>query len=136
MPPRSLLCALLALATLSPLVSQASGSVVGAYTMFHRMVRYHLDLGVVERGAERAVSVRSLAPHLSRPARPILLPADGQAIGADQVDVIANGLPDLARLLCNLHPGSERARVRLTQDPFDTRETLKRSTELSCRSVH
>ena len=135
MPPRPVLCALLALATVPPLVSQASGSVVGAYTMFHRVVRYHLDLGVVEHGTERAVSVRSLAPHLSRPARPILLPADGQAIGADQVDVVANGLPDLARLLCNLYPGSERARARLTQDPFDTRETLERSAELSCRSV-
>jgi hypothetical protein len=103
--------------------------------MFHRVVRYHLDLGVIENGVERAVSVRSLAAHLSRPQRPILLPADGQAIGADQVDVIANGLPDLARLLCHLHPGSERARARLTQDPFDTRETLERSAELSCRSV-
>jgi hypothetical protein len=103
--------------------------------MFHRVVRYHLDLGVVGRGTERAVSVRSLAPHLSRQARPILLPADGQAIGADQVDVVAHGLPDLARLLCELHPGAERARARLTQDPFDTRETLERSAELSCRSV-
>jgi hypothetical protein len=135
MPPRPVLCALLALATVPPLVAQASEAVVGSYTMFHRIVRYHLDLGVVEQGTERAVSVRSLAPHLSRPARPILLPADGQAIGADQVDVVANGLPDLARLLCDLHPGSERARVRLTQDPFDTRETLERSADLSCRSV-
>ena len=135
MPPRPVLCALLVLATVPPLVSQASGSVVGSYTMFHRVVRYHLDLGVVEQSTERAVSVRSLAPHLSRPARPILLPADGQAIGADQVDVIANGLPDLARLLCSLHPGSERARARLTQGPLDTRETLERAAELSCRSV-
>src|SRR5262245_54407228 len=89
-PPRLVLSLLLVLAVVPPFVSQASGSVVGAYTMFHRMVRYHLELGVLEGGRERSVPVRSLAPHLSRTARPILLPAEGYAIGADQVDVVAN----------------------------------------------
>src|SRR5688572_9262998 len=134
MPPRPVLCALLALAVLPPLVSQASGSVVGSFTMFNRVVRYLLDLTVREDGAERRVSVHSLAPHLSRASRPILLPAEGQAIGADQVDVVAHGLADLTRLLCDLHPRAERARATLRQDPFDERKTLERAAELACRS--
>jgi hypothetical protein len=124
---------LLALATVPPLVSQASGSVVGSFTMFNRVVRYHLELQVRENGARRRVSVHSLAPHLSRAQRPILLPAEGQAIGADQVDVVAHGLGDLARLLCELHPRAEHARATLTQDPFDAQKTLQRTTELACR---
>jgi hypothetical protein len=134
LPPRPLLCALLALATLPPLVSQASGSVVGSFTMFNRVVRYHLELRVREDGAERRVSVHSLAPHLSRAARPILLPAEGHAIGADQVDVVAHGLSDLAQLLCDLHPRAERARATLTQDPFDTQKTVERAAGLACQS--
>jgi hypothetical protein len=135
MPPRPVLCALLALATLPPLVSQATGSVVGSFTMFNRILRYHLELRVMQDGAERRVSVHSLAPHLSRAARPILLPAEGHAIGADQVDVVAHGLSDLARLLCELHPRAERARAILTDDPFDTERTVERTAELSCRSA-
>jgi hypothetical protein len=135
LPPRPVLCALLALATLPPLLSQASGSVVGSFTMFNRVVRYHLELRVQEDdGTERRISVHSLAPHLSRAARPILLPAEGHAIGADQVDVVAHGLFDLTRLLCDLHPRAERARATLTQDPFDTQKTLERAAELGCRS--
>jgi hypothetical protein len=103
--------------------------------MFSRVVRYHLDLGVRLGGTERRVSVRSLAPHLSRAARPIVLPAEGQAIGADQVDVVAFGLGDLARLLCELHPEADRAAARLTDDPFDTERTRERSAELDCQSV-
>jgi hypothetical protein len=135
MPPRPVLCALLALAVLPPLVAQASGSVVGSFTMFTRIVRYHLELRVREDGADRRVSVHSLAPHLSRASRPILVPAEGLAIGADQVDVVAHGLPDLTQLLCKLHPRAERARATLTQDPFDAQKTLERTADLACRSA-
>ena len=134
MPPRPVLCVLLALATVPPLVAQASGSVVGSFTMFNRVVRYHLELRVRENGTERRVTVHSLAPHLSRAQRPILLPAEGQAIGADQVDVVAHGLSDLTQLLCHLHPQAEHARATLTQDPFDAQKTLERTAELTCRS--
>ena len=132
MPPRPVLCALLVLATAPPFVAQASGSVVGSFTMFHHIVRYHLDLSVVGSDGERRISVRSLAPHLSREARPIVLPAEGYAVGADQVDVVATGLPEFARLLCDLHPDALRASARLVQDPFDARQTLVRSAELPC----
>jgi hypothetical protein len=104
--------------------------------MFDRVERYHLDLGVKVGGTERRVSVLSLAPHLSRQARPVLLPAEGYAIGADQIDVVAFGLGDLTRLLCELHPAAERSTARLTQDPFDSTKTRERSAELDCRSGH
>lgn len=134
MPPRPVLCLLLALATVPPFVSQATGSVVGSFTMFHRVLRYHLDLEVTEGGRTRAVSVRSVATHMNRMARVILLPADGDAVGADQVDVVAQGLPDLTRLLCDLYPGADRARARLGDDPFDKAELRERQHERSCRS--
>jgi hypothetical protein len=134
MPPRPLLCLLLALATVPPFVSQASGSVVGSFTMFHEVSRYHLDLEVSEGGRPRPVTVRSLAPHLSRMARSILVPADGIAIGADQVEVVARSLSDLSRLLCDLHPYAEAARATLRRDPFDDRRARERSHERSCRS--
>jgi len=134
-PPRSVLAALLVLAVAPPFVAQASGSVVGSFTMFHRIVRYHLDLSVVGSDGEHRVSVRSLRPHLSPEARNIVLPADGYAVGADQVDVVAAGLPEFARLLCDLHPGALTARARLVQDPFDTGATRVREKELPCPSA-
>lgn len=134
MPPRPVLCLLLALAVVPPFVSQATHSVVGAFTMFNRVVRYHLDLEVTEAGRSRQVTVQSLAPYFTRMSRAILLPADGDAAGADQVDVVAHGLDDLARLLCDVHATAERTRVTLTDDPFDRRLTRQRAAERSCRS--
>jgi hypothetical protein len=132
MPSRPVLCLLLVLATVPPFVSQATHSVVGSFTMFNRVLRYHLDLEVREDGRTRPVTVRSLAPHLSRMSRAILLPADGQAVGADQVDVVANGLGDLTRLLCDVHPNAETVRARLIQDPFDAAQTSERNAERAC----
>jgi hypothetical protein len=135
MPPRPVLCLLLAFATLPPFVSQATHSVVGSFTMFHRVVRYHLDLEVSEHSRSRRVTVRSLAPHLSRMSRAILLPADGHAVGADQVEVVASGLGDLTRLLCDLNPQAQTARARLTQDPFDAKRASERSADRICESA-
>lgn len=135
MPSRPVLCLLLALATVPPFVAQATHSVAGAFTMFNRILRYHLDLEVTEASRTRSVTVRSLAPHLTRMQRAILLSADGFAVGADQVDIVAHGLDDLARLLCDLYPGAERARVTLTDDPFDPKQARRRGAEVACRSA-
>lgn len=135
MPSRPVLCLLLALAVVPPFVSQATHSVVGAFTMFNRVLRYHLELEVTEAGRSRRVTVRSLAPHLSRMSRAILLAADGDAVGADQVDVVAGGLDDLTRLLCDIHPTAEHAGARLTDDPFDRRFARERGAARSCRSA-
>jgi hypothetical protein len=132
MPPRPVLCLLLALATVPPFVAQASDSVVGSFTMFNRVARYHLELEVSEGGPPRAVSVRSLGPHMNRMQRVIVLPAEGEAVGADQIDVVAAGLPDLARLVCELHPRATRARAELRDHPVDLRRARERSAEVAC----
>jgi hypothetical protein len=133
MPPRPVLLALLLLAVLPPFVAQAQGSVIGSYTMFHRLSRYHIELGAVGPDGERRVELRSVAPHLSREARVILLPAGGQAVGADQVEVAEAALPDLARLVCAVTPGSSFGRARLSRDPFDAALTTHQSAEVACR---
>jgi len=135
MPPRPVLVALLALAVLPPFVAQARGSVIGSYTMFHSLSRYHVELAVVVEGQERRVEMRSVAPHLSPEARTIVVPAGGRAVGADQVEVVAASLPDLARLLCALHPGAERARAGLSRDPFDATRVSESSAEVACRNA-
>ncbi len=132
MPPRPVLIALLFLAVLPPFVAQARGSTIGSYTMFHRLSLYHLDLHAVFGADERRVELRELSPHLSPEARVILMPAGGRAVGADQIDVAAESLPDLARLVCALRPGATRARARLSQDPFDATRTTERAEEVEC----
>ncbi len=132
MPPRPVLAVLLVLATVPPFVAQASGSVVGSYTMFNRIERYHVELGVALPEGERRGLLRSLSQHLTRESRPILLPADGYAMGADQVDVVAESLPDLARLCCELYPTARAAHARLVRGPVDATHTREQTSELRC----
>jgi len=132
MPPRPVLAFLLALATLPPFVAQASDSVVGSFTMFERILRYHVELSAETPAGERKVTLKSLALHLSPEARVILLPADGVAAGADQVDVVAFGLADLAELVCKVHPDARRARARLTDAAFEGAAERVREASLDC----
>lgn len=132
MPAPRVLTALLVLAFAPPFLAQASGSVVGSFTMFNRIERYHLETWIETEQAERSVRLRVLAPHLSPEAARILLPAEGYAVGADQVDVVANGLADIARLLCELYPNARGARVRLVRDPFDLARASEQQAKLSC----
>lgn len=132
MPPRPVLLALLAFAVLPPFVAQARGSVIGSYTMFHSLSRYHVELAAVLDGQERRVEMRSLSRHLSPEARLIVVPAGGRAVGADQVEVVAASLADLARLVCALHPGAERARARLSRDALDATRGRESTAEVPC----
>lgn len=132
MPPRPVLCLLLALIVLPPFVAQATGTVVGSYTMFNRLERYHLELHKTKPGGEERVTLRSIADHLSAQAKPILLPADGYSVGADQIDLALAGLPDLALLLCALDPEATRARATLTRDPFDPSQSASKEATVSC----
>jgi hypothetical protein len=129
-----MLIALLLLALAPPFVAQAQGSVVGSYTMFHQLSLYHLDLTAVFGEERHRVELRTLAPHLSPEASVILMPAGGRAVGADQIDVVAASLPDLARLVCALHPGADRGSARLSQDPFDATRVTQRAAEVPCPS--
>ncbi|HEY3501074.1 MAG TPA: hypothetical protein VGK73_40550 [Polyangiaceae bacterium] len=126
---------LLALATLPPLVAQASGTVIGSFTMFERILRYHVELSVRTQQGDEKILLRSIASHLSPEARTILLPADGMAIGADQVDLAAAGLADLATLACRLRPGASAARAVMTDAPFDSKEERVREASVRCVSA-
>jgi hypothetical protein len=126
------LIALLALATAPPFVAQAAGSMIGSFTMFNRLERYHLELWIETARGKREIPFQSLAPHLSPEAARILLPAEGYGVGADQVDLVAAGLPDLARLGCALYPEAESARVELTRDPFDAQRSSGLTTVRAC----
>jgi hypothetical protein len=133
MPRRWVLLALSLLAFAPPFVAQASGTFVGAFTMFSRLERYHLELGIVTASGEEPVNLSTLRPHLSRDARRVILPAQGYAVGADQVDVLAGGLVDIARLVCELRPSANAAQVRLYRGPFGRRETALTQAEQPCR---
>jgi hypothetical protein len=104
---------LFALATLPPFVARALGSPVGDFAMFSRIGRYRLELSVLEPTGSETISRAELAPHLSRDARPVILPAGGLGFGDDQADLLEWGLSDLGRLLCELRPDAVSATVRL-----------------------
>jgi hypothetical protein len=135
MPPRLVLVGLLALTSLPPFFAQATGTVVGSYTMFNRIERYHLELAALTQVRNQRVSVRSLAAHLSPEARVILLPADGFAVGADQVDLTIAGLPDLARLVCALRPEATAARAALVRGRFEGRASERSEARVECRGM-
>jgi len=135
MPPRLVLVGLLALISLPPFFAQATGAVVGSYTMFNHIERYHLELVARTMARNQRVSVRSLQAHLSPEARVILLPADGFAVGADQVELTIAGLPDLARLVCAVHPQATAARAALVRGRFEGRASKRTEARVECRDV-
>ena len=86
--------------------------------MFSSIERYHLELSVSTPAGTTLVPVSSLAPHLSRDAKFVILPAGSNGFGKDQTDLLAGGLGDLGHLLCELYPAASSARVRLGRGPL------------------
>lgn len=131
-PPFPVLLGLLMLAVLPPFAAQAVGSTVGSYTMFGRLERYHLELTASTPDGAVAVPVRVLAPHLTREARIILLPAAGFGIGADQVDVVREGLVDLARFVCDFEPRALSARAVLMRESMHAKGVMRHEAVVEC----
>jgi len=117
-PPRWALGLALVFCVGMPLLSRALALPIGDYAMFARIERYHLDLSVTDAAGTQVVPVRSLASHLSRDAGLVILPAASNGFGKDQTDLLAGGLGDLTRLLCQLHPSALRAGARLGRGPL------------------
>ena len=117
-PPRWALGLALVFTVGTPFLARALDWPIGDYAMFASIGRYHLDLSVSDAARAQAVPVASLASHLSRDARFVILPAASNAFGKDQADLLAGGLGDLTRLLCELHPTAISARVRLGRGPL------------------
>jgi hypothetical protein len=132
MPPRPVMLGLLLLAVAPPFLARASGTSVGAFGMFARLEQHHLEIEVLRPSGPERLALRRLAPHLSREARQIVLPADGYALGADQVDLLAGGLRDLGRLTCQLDPGVSAARVRFYRGPARSRALAEQRVEVPC----
>ncbi len=120
---------------LLPLLARASGNVVGAFSMFEHLERYRLELSVHAAGGWRPVPVRALAPHLSRDAKRMILPAATDTVGADQVRLVSDGLDDIARLLCRLEPDATEASVRLVRAPLGARDAVTQRTERPCNRL-
>jgi hypothetical protein len=104
-----------------PFLARAAGTPLGAFSMFARLERYHLELTIQTPSGEEPLKLNRLAPHLSRDARRVILPAAGYAVGGDQVDLLEGGLEDIARLVCQLRPRARAVRARLYRGGFDQR---------------
>jgi len=124
-PSRLLLCGLLLLAVAPPFVARALGSGPFAFAMFTEVERYHLELRVLEPSGWRQLRLSELGPHLSRDAARVVLPAQGYAFGREQVQLLRQALPDLARLVCQLRPGARRVTLELFHAPLSV-EDLQR----------
>jgi len=117
MPSRRLLYGLLLLAVLPPFVGRALGSGPFAFAMFTRVERYHLEVRAALPGGSRRFSLSELEPHLSRDARRVVLPAQGYGFGQEQVQLLEQALPDIARLVCELEPAASTVSLRLFHAP-------------------
>ena len=128
-----MLVLLLAVATLPPFVARALASPVGDFAMFSRIGRHRLELSVREAAGSVAISGAELAPHLSRDARLVILPAGGQGFGDDQADLLESGLSDLGHLLCQLRPHALFARARLGRSALGAAEFRWTESITGCR---
>jgi len=123
---------LLGVATLPPFVARALHSPVGDFAMFTRIDRYRLELSVLGPSGREAITRAELAPHLSRDAQLVVLPVGGDGFGSDQGDLLASGLGDLGRLLCELRPQAHLASVRLGRAAFARPEFTWRESLTDC----
>jgi hypothetical protein len=128
-PPRWVLVGLVVLAATPPFVARAFGTGLGAFSMFTRLERYHLELSVETPSGSERVAVPSLAPHMSRDAAQVILPASSYGFGQEQIDELEAGLGDLGTLLCALRPDARAARLRLFRGRF--REPDRKASEVT-----
>jgi hypothetical protein len=131
-PPRWWFALLLAVSFGSPFVARAAGTMWGSFGMFQRVERYHVDITRRTAHGDEPVPLSSLAPHLSRDARRLILPAAGQAYGTDQIELVEGGLGDLGELVCQLHPGSTSILLRLTRSTAQNEALHQGEREVRC----
>jgi hypothetical protein len=131
-PARWLLGSLIALAFGSPFAARAAGTMWGSFGMFQRVERYHLALAVHTPRGDEPVPLASLARHLSRDARRILLPASGQAYGTDQIELVEEGLEDLAELVCELRPDATSVELRWSRSTARLEQARVRTLGVPC----
>jgi hypothetical protein len=121
------------LAIAPPFVAQAMGTFVGAGTMFTQVERYHIEIALTTSRGTEPLPLHLLAPHLSRDARIIVLPAESHGVGASQVAAVRGGLGDLARLACAVRVDASAVAVTLERDAFDGKPPTAEKVERACR---
>lgn len=101
-----------ALALLAVVPSFCGG--IGAHDMFTAPVEYRLDLMTLEAdGFPTRVTPHEMAPHLSRDARRVMLPAHGWALGENAATQLVRAADDLTAYLCTWRrPHGARVVVR------------------------
>jgi len=108
-PPLRQLAGALALTAALPIAAQLAGTSVGAFSMFTRLVTYHLSITIDQRPVPRS----ELAAHLGRDGARIVRLANGRGVGEANVEILRRSLPKLARFLCVVRPQAEQVDLRL-----------------------
>jgi hypothetical protein len=113
----ALVCAMLCA---PPLWAAGGGSGVGGFRMFTKVEWVRLTIELRDRDQlARRLGAAELSPHLGRDARRIVLPALNGFSGETAVVLLAEGLPDLARLACQIGRAPS-ARVQLERGSHPT----------------
>lgn len=109
-PPDIRVLGLLALAALVPTLLGG----IGAHDMFTAPVEYRLEVLALEADDfPTRISPVELAPHLTRDARRVILPAHGWALGENGAAQLVRAIPDLMSFVCALRrPHAVRVIVR------------------------
>ena len=90
-------------------------SAPASYRMFTRPERLQLVMVAMTSQGQVHVPLAQVAPHLTADARRVLRSrgADGAMFGEVSAEALAESLPGLAALLCELVPDASRAEVLL-----------------------
>jgi hypothetical protein len=118
--PRACIVLALLLSAALPALSTVTGSSVGAFRMFTDLTHYHLTVHrMSDPGAWSVVPLDRLAPHLGRDARRVILPAQQWALGETNSELLAGGLEDIGRLVCELERDARAVEVTLFRERTD-----------------
>jgi len=134
--PRDAWIVALAVLASAPVWLRVGGSTLGSFGMFTAPVAYRLQLTAENSAGEtHQIPIASLAPHLGRDARRVILPAGSGFVGETQVTLMADGLDDLGRLACKLEARARMVVVRLERSKLDRSPLPPASSRVSCEKA-
>lgn len=133
--PHDAILVALVLAMIAPPVAHLAGAPgVGSFSMFSAPREYRLRISIVGgSGAAEPVALRSLAAHLSRDARRVIVPASTWRMGETSLELLHGGLDDLGDLVCALRREARRVEVVLEERGVPPPRTTTRSARCARR---
>lgn len=130
------LVVLLLLASVPPLLLQVFGDGPGSFAMFTRPERYRLRLLTTRADqSRRYVPLSRLAPHLGKDARRVVLEASDWYVGETHVALLASGLGDLGRLVCEIEHEALAVEVVLERATILHATRPTQVERVSCRAA-